>query len=203
MLDVLNLDRTLQGPFDIAFRIEGDTPALQLNAIRLNAGSKQALDIKADGKMLFGDWSRKDPLDSLDLSIDIYSHTTQAFGSFFHEQWPDVGGLKMHARIHSHAGKHRIDDYSLTTLEGASVQVSMTGSAADLTIFEAPFVSDMQVTFVAQGADTADLNRLFGLGENVIPPIGAFKVELEFTGNDDTIIVKNVRARAGSRMYCR
>ncbi len=199
MLDVLDFDRPLEGPLDIAFRIEGDTPALQLNAIRLRAGSKQGLDIKADGKMLFGDWSRKDPLDSLDLSIDVYSHTTQALESFFREQWPDVGGLKMHARIHSLAGKHRIDDYSLTTLEGASVQLSMTGSAADLTIFPAPFIHDIQATFVAQGADTADLNSLFGLGENIIPPVGAFKAELEFTGNDDAITVQNVRARAGSQ----
>ena len=199
VLDALDFDRPVEGPLDIAFRIEGDTPALQLNAIRLRAGSKQGLDIKADGKMLFGDWSRKDPLDSLDLSIDVYSHTTQALESFFREQWPDVGGLKMHARIHSLAGKHRIDDYSLTTLEGASVQLSMTGSAADLTIFPAPFIHDMQATFVAQGADTADLNSLFGLGENIIPPVGAFKAELEFTGNDDAITVQNVRARAGSQ----
>jgi len=199
VLDVLDLDMPLQGPFDIAFKIQGDTPALQLNAIRLKAGSQQALQITADGKMLFGDWSRDDPLESLDITLDAYSHTTQAIASLFHEEWPTLGALKMHARVHTLAGKHRIDDYSLRTVEGASVQVAMTGNAADLTVFPALFTDGMQLTLVVQGADTADLNKLLGLNGKFIPTVGAFKVESEITGSDATVIVKNVRARAGSK----
>ena len=199
VLGVLDLDLSLQGPFDIAFKIQGDTPALQLNAIHLKAGTEKALSITAKGNMLFGDWSKKDPLESLDLSIDAYSHTTQAMASFVGEDWPELGALNVHARVHTVAGKHRFDDYSLRTVKDASVQVTMTGMAADLTIFPALYYDGIEIDIVAQGTDTAALNKIFGLGENVIPAIGLFKAESQMTGNDDTVHIRNVRAQAGSK----
>ena len=65
-LATVGLDLPLSGPLDLGFRIAGDTPALQLNDIRLVAGTNRALVIKAVGSLDFGDWAQADPLKDID-----------------------------------------------------------------------------------------------------------------------------------------
>lgn len=198
--EAVNLDVAMEGPLRLRFKIQGDTPALQLNAIELAAGSDKALQLNATGHAQFGDWSREDPLQSLALLIDADSHDTQALGRFLQtDGLPEMGALKLHGRVHTVAGKHRVDDFYLRTVKAAAVQVALTGSVSDLILFPAPMLKGLELDFVAQGEDTAALNPLFGLKPARIPSIGNFKIVSTVTGSNKSIYIANTRINAGHK----
>ncbi len=200
ILQAVDLDLALDGPLQLQFKIQGDTPALQLNAIKLAAGSNKALRIDATGNMRFGDWSRDDPLQSLDLLVDADSHDTQALGRFSTvDGLPEMGALKLHGRVHTVAGRHRVDDFSLSTVKSAPVQIALTGIASDLTLFPAPLLDGLQLEFLGQGDDTAALNTLFDLKPAWIPPIGAFRVVSTVSGSKKIISITDTRIEGGSK----
>ena len=58
MAERAGLDLFLSGPLDLAFRIEGDTQALQLNQVKLSAGSEDKTLIGATGHLDFRDSRR-------------------------------------------------------------------------------------------------------------------------------------------------
>lgn len=199
-LRTVDLDLALDGPLHVQFEIQGDTPALQLNAIKLAAGNDQALRIDAAGDVLFGDWSRDDPLQSLDLLIDAGSRDSRILGRFAQtEVLPEMGALKLHGHLHTVAGKHRVDDFYLRTDKSAPVQVALTGSASDLTLFPAPLLAGLRLDFVGQGDDTAALNALFDLAPPWIPPVGGFKVTSTLTGGNKSVNITDTRIDAGSK----
>ncbi|MFZ0468214.1 MAG: hypothetical protein WAL92_04790, partial [Thiogranum sp.] len=199
-LGAVGLDLPLGGPLDLGFRIEGDTPALQLNAIRLVAGTDRALLIKAVGGLHFGDWAQKDPLEDVDLEIDGYSHTTAALGKFAGGgTLPELGALEAHARVRTVSGKHRVDDFSLRTVKGAAVQVALKGSASSLAVMPKPALTGVQLELLGKGGDTAALNHLFKLRGEWIPPAGAFELRSRITGSDQAITVGETRMFAGKK----
>jgi hypothetical protein len=56
MAEAVGIYLPLEGPLDITYRIEGDTIALQLNEIVLDAGEKTGVHLGVNGQFLFGDW---------------------------------------------------------------------------------------------------------------------------------------------------
>ncbi len=188
----------LSGPLHLAFRIEGDTPALAFNAIDLSAGSKRAVSLTAAGNLQFGSWERRDPLDSVDLIVAAYSRTTQALAKLLGTTaLPELGGLAARGRVHTVAGKHRVDDIDLQTLKGAAVNVKVTGSAATLVVLPRPALADIALELVGSGSDTAKLNRVLGLAHEPIPPLGAFELHSRISGSDTRLTVDGTNLVAG------
>ena len=199
-LDAVGLDLPLGGPLDLGFRIEGDTPALELNAIRLVAGTAKAVLIKAGGDLRFGDWAQQDPLKDIDLEVDGYSHTTAALGTFTGGgTLPELGALQAHTRVRTVSGKHQLDDFSLSTVKGAAVQVALTGSASSLDVMPKPALRGIQLELVGKGRDTAALNRLFNLRGDLIPSAGAFELRSRITGSDQAITIGETHVVAGEK----
>ena len=188
----------LSGPLQLAFRIEGDTPALALNAVKLSAGSKRAVSFTAEGRLQFGSWTRSDPLDSLDLKVAAYSRTTQTLGKLLGTTaLPELGGLAARGRVHTVAGKHRIDDIALHTLKGAAVKVDVTGSAADLVVLPRPALAGLQLQLAGSGSDTVVLNSLLALTDKPIPSLGAFQVRSRISGSDTQLTIDRTDLVAG------
>jgi hypothetical protein len=185
LTEAVGLDMPLSGPLNLAFRIEGDTPALALKAIRLSAGTKRAVSLTAEGDLQFGSWERRDPLDSLDLKLAAYSHTTQALGKLLGTAaLPELGALEAHGRLYTVGGKHRVDDIALRTQKGAAVNLNVTGSATELIVLPRPAVAGIQLQLASGGADTAILNKVLALAQKPIPSLGAFKLRSRIRGSD-------------------
>jgi hypothetical protein len=194
----VGLQLPLSGPLNLTFRIEGDTPALALNAIQLSAGSKRAVSLTADGNLQFGSWARPDPLDSLDLRVDAHSRTTQALGKLLGTAaLPELGGLAARGRVHTVAGKHRVDDIALQTLKGAAVNVKVTGSAAALVVLPRPALAGIELQLAGSGADTASLNSVLALADKPIPSLGAFEVHSRISGSDTLLNIDGTEVAAG------
>lgn len=199
-LGAVGLDLPLSGPLDLGFRIAGDTPALQLNDIRLVAGTNRALVIKVGGSLGFGDWAQADPLKDIALEIDGYSRTTAALGKITDGgALPELGALEAHGRVRTVSGKHRLDGFSLRTVKSAAVQVAVTGSASNLDVLPKPALTGIQLELVGKGGDTAALNRLFSLRREWIPPAGAFELRSRITGSDQAITIGETHLVAGNK----
>ena len=194
----VGLDVPLSGPLNLAFRIEGDTPALALNAVRLSAGSKQAVSLTAEGNLQFGSWARQDPLDSLDLKLGAYSHTTRALGKLLGTAaLPELGALQARGRVHTVAGKHRIDDLAVHTVKGAALNVDLTGSATELVVLPRPGVAGIQLQLAAGGSDTSLLNHTLALAQRPIPSLGAFELRSRISGSDTRLNIDRTDFTAG------
>lgn len=199
-LGTVGLDLPLGGPLDLGFRIEGDTPALELNAIRLVAGTGRAVLIKAGGGLRFGDWAQQDPLKDIDLEVEGYSHSTAALSTLTGGgTLPELGALQAHTRVRTVSGKHQLDDFSLSTVKGAALQVALTGSASRLDVMPKPALSGIQLELVGKGGDTAALNRLFNLRGDLIPAAGAFELRSRITGSDQAITIGETHVVAGEK----
>ncbi|MGW8310609.1 MAG: hypothetical protein ACWGNB_06050 [Thiogranum sp.] len=199
-LGAVGLELPLGGPLDLGFRIEGDTPALELNAIRLVAGTGKAVLIKAGGGLRFGDWAQQDPLKDIDLEVEGYSHSTAALSTLTGGgTLPELGALQAHTRVRTVSGKHQLDDFSLSTVKGAALQVALTGSASRLDVMPKPALSGIQLELVGKGGDTAALNRLFNLRGDLIPPAGAFELRSRITGSDQAITIGETHVVAGEK----
>ncbi len=129
MAQRLGLDLLLAGPAASTFRIEGDTEALRLERIKATAGKKQTLRLSAGGQVHFRDWGLQDPLQRLNLGLQLSSRDTRALARLLDTELPELGALSAKARLQTVSNRHRIIDFQPRTAKRAPVTVSLSGAA--------------------------------------------------------------------------
>ncbi len=192
----LGLDLPLSGAMNLALRIEGESQALALNKINLMVGEEAALHVSAQGQLSFGRWDLVNPLQTVDLNVQVNTHNTQALGQMLGLSMPELGGLEAKARLHTRAGKHRLDNVHVQSYTGAPVQVLLTGSVNNVILFPQPTMRSIQLKVEVAAADTAQLNVVFG-PKDWIPAIGPFEASTVITGSDRQLQVDDVVIVAG------
>ena len=98
MGECLGVNLPIEGPLQVKFRIEGDTKSLKLN--------KNGFQVGAKGSLLFGDWSLLDPLQNIELHIQVNSPDTQSLSVAINQQLPELVKLTAQAHLHTVSGKH-------------------------------------------------------------------------------------------------
>ena len=173
---------SIEDPLNLTYRIQGDTQALQLNNIDFSAEKKDGDQISATGKILFGDWDKADPMESIDMLVNVKNHNTQTLGSIIGKELPELGAIKAKARIHTVSQIHRIDDIQVQVGKAKPLLIKATGSADKIIFFPELSLEEIKLLVTASGNDTADLTELFSL-EKPIPSMGSFKASAKITGN--------------------
>jgi len=193
----VGLDLPLDGPLDLTFRIEGDTQALQLNQVRLSAGRDDKTFIDAKGHLDFRDWDQEDPLNSIDLVIEMRGRDTGFLSAWTEQNFPATA-YNVSARLHTVSGQHRIDDYVQNTPAGEPLNISETGSVDRVTFFPEFDMRGIRVDLKAHTDDIATLNTLFDLDDS-IPAIGPLDLSLRYTGSDEKLYISDFSLTAGER----
>ncbi len=191
----VGLDLPLKGPLDLAFRIEGDTEALQLNQFRLSAGRDDRTFIGAKGRLDFRDWNQKDPLHSIDLAIEMRGRDTGFLRAWTEQDFPEMA-YSARGRLHTVAGQHRFDDYVQKTPAGEPLTISETGSVDRVIFFPEFDLQGIHVDVKAHTDDTSKLNALFGLNDR-IPAIGPLDLRMRYTGSDEKLLFSDFSLGAG------
>ena len=194
----LGLEVPAFGPLDLNFRIEGSTPALKLNQIKLTAGREEGVHLGAQGQMSFGDWNQADPLESIDLEMQAQSHTARALSTWIGHKLPELGKLSAEARLHTVSGGNRLEQIHIGTSESAPLQVTVTGSAEKVTLLPELRVQEIKLVGQASTDDTEKLNRVFGLTDEV-PSIGPFKAQARIAGDEKNLVIDEVSMAAGKK----
>jgi hypothetical protein len=196
MGDRVGFELPIAGPLRMAYRIEGDTQALRLEQIDLNAGDRKALSVTATGQIFFRDWDQDDPLQTINLNLQAASHDTASLGALFGQQLPELGALSAKARVQTVSGRHRIKDFQLSTAKSATLVVSLEGLADDLLLLPHMAVEGIQLKAQASAADSARLNAVFGL-EEAVPAIGPVTAQARISGTDRQLVINDVSVTAG------
>jgi hypothetical protein len=195
MAERAGLELPLDGPLDLRYRIEGDTQALRLNQIKLAAGRADGAALKADGGIAFREWGREDPIDTIDLLVDLHGQNTAFVSALVDQDLPPMA-YRAQARIHTVAGKHRIDDYRFTTSESEPLEISSTGHAESVTFFPEFGIQGINVKHSSRTNDLASLNKLFKL-DRKIPAIGPLELQATYTGTDKKLLISDIDANVG------
>ncbi len=193
----LGVELPLAGPADASYRIEGDTQALRLEQIRLAAGEKKAIQLSAKGQVHFRDWEQSDPLQMINLRLQVNSADSKALGKALGTELPELGALSASARLQTVSNRHQIKDFQLQTAKGARVTVALSGAADHVVLLPEPLVEDIALSASASTADVARLNALFGW-HDAVPVIGPAKASARVSGNDQTLSVSDVSVTAGN-----
>ncbi len=193
----VGLDLPLKGPLDLAFRIEGDTEALQLNQVKLSAGRDDKTHISAKGRLDFRDWDQKDPLNSIDLAIEMKGRDTGFLKAWTEQDFPEIA-YSAGGRLHTVSGQHRFDDYVQKTPAGEPLNISETGRVERVIFFPEFDLQGIHVELKAHTDDIAMLNTLFSLDDR-IPAIGPLDLSLRYTGSDEKLFISDVSLTAGQQ----
>ena len=178
----VGLDLPIDDPLNLIYRIQGDSQALQLNNIDFSAEKKDGDQISATGKILFGDWGKADPMESIDMLVNVKNHNTQTLGSIIGKELPELVAIKANARIHTVSQIHKIDDIQVQVGQVKPLLIKATGSADKIIFFPELSLEEIKLLVTASGNDTAALTELFSL-EKPIPSMGSFKASAKITGN--------------------
>ncbi|MDA3915645.1 MAG: AsmA family protein [Deltaproteobacteria bacterium] len=182
----VGLDLPIEDPLNLTYRIQGDTQALQLNNIDFSAGKKDGDQISATGKILFGDWDKADPTESVDMLVNVKNYNTQTLGSIIGKELPELGAIKANARLHTVSQIHRIDDIQVQVGKAEPLLIKATGSADKIIFFPETSIEGVTLLATAAGEDTAALTDIFSL-ETVIPSMGSFKASAKITENQQKL----------------
>ena len=193
----LGLDLPLKGPLDLAFRIEGDTQALQLNQVRLSAGRDDKTFIGAKGRLDFRDWDQTDPLNSIDLAIELRGRDTGFLRAWSEQNLPRMA-YSARGRLHTVSGQHRFDDYVQQTPAGEPLIISETGSVDRVIFFPEFDLQGIRVDLKAHTDDISTLNTLFDLNDR-IPSIGPLDLSISYSGTDEKLFLSNLSLTAGQQ----
>ena len=191
----VGLDLPLAGPLDLTFRIEGDTEALQLNRLKLSAGRDDKTLFAAQGHLEFRDWAQADPLDKIDLALEMRGRDTGFLEAWGKQELPAMA-YNASARLHTVAGKHRLDDFVENTPPGEPLQTSLTGRAEQVTLFPEFSLTGIHVDLKASTDDISTLNTLFSLN-NSIPAIGPLELAFSYSGTNTKLLLDNFSLTAG------
>ncbi|MFQ5644326.1 MAG: AsmA-like C-terminal region-containing protein [Thiogranum sp.] len=191
----VGLDLPLEGPLELVFRIEGDTEALQLNQVRLSAGRDDKTFIGAKGRLDFRDWEKKDPLNSIDLAIELKGRDTGFLRAWTEQDLPETA-YSARGRLHTVAGRHRFDDYVQNTPAGEPLNISETGSVDQVIFFPEFDLQGINVDVKASTNNIATLNTLFSLDDR-IPAIGPLKLSFNYSGTDEKLFLRDFSLTAG------
>jgi hypothetical protein len=178
----LDLNIPQQTPLYISYNISGDTNALAFNNINLLIGSKDHDEIRANGKMLFGNWNQSDPLKHIDLTVELKTKNIHEFGKNIKRQLPNLGPANAKCRIHTLSGKHRVDNIHIEAGTLEPLKLLLTGSVDHFSILPEPALAGIELLVTASGKDTSDITDIFFLKKS-IPPLGNFKAKAKISGS--------------------
>ena len=193
----IGLDLPLKGPLGLVFRIEGDTQALQLNQVRLSAGRDDKTFISAKGRLDFRDWDQTDPLNSIDLAIELRGRDTGFLRAWTEQNFPKTA-YSARGRLHTVSGQHRFDDYVQKTPAGEPLNISETGSVDRVIFFPEFDLQGIHVDLKAHTDDISTLNTLFDLNDR-IPSIGPLDLSISYSGTDEKLFLSNFSLTAGQQ----
>ncbi len=201
MAERAGLELPLNGALDLKYRIEGDTQALQLNQITLSARDTRATLLSATGQIRFREWDREDPLKAVDLVVDYSARDAGILRAWVEQEFPPLA-YSAHARFHTVAGQHRIDDFRFTTAAGEPLVVSDTGSAERVTFLPEFSLEGIRIDSSMKTDDVARLNKLFKLDDK-IPALGPLAFRATVTGTDRKLLIDDVLLTAGQESALR
>lgn len=140
----MNLDAAMEGPMHLDYRIEGDTEALELNRIKLDAGDKKQLSLNATGNLGFGDWSSADPIKTINLELKGNSADTAAFARLAGAKLPELGALAFSAETRTISGKHRLENLLVHTTGRVPYKLKASGSASQFLLLPGLVIDGLQ-----------------------------------------------------------
>lgn len=196
----VDLDLPLNGPINIRFFISGDTPALLFHDIALEAGQKEALIIKANGLLQFGDGTNDDPLDVIEMSLQMNSHTTASFAQLIHSPTlPELGPLVLNANIKTTNGRHVINQFHLKTAQHKAITIDISGGASSLSFLPHLTVDGIHLEAQTTGKDITKFTQLFGVDPKSVPKLGSFSLSSKLSGSHEQLLVNNTKIVIGKK----
>ena len=186
------------GPLDVNFRIEGSTPALQLNQIKLTGGRVKGVRMAAQGHISFGDWDQVDPFETIDLKLEAQSLTSQPLSPWIGQELPQLGPLKAAAHLHTVSGRHRLDELQIRAGKSSGLAVAVSGSARHVVLVPELRLREIKLDASGSTDDISKLNAVFGL-QDAIPSIGPLEAQAHISGDDRKLLVDNVSVAAGEK----
>ncbi|MCK5662278.1 MAG: AsmA family protein, partial [Thiotrichaceae bacterium] len=201
----VDLDLPLKGPITISFSISGDTSALLFHNIALEAGQKEALIIKANGLLQFGNWAKDDPLETIEMTVQMNSHTTASFAQLIHSTTlPEFGPLALKANIKTTNGQHAVSQFHLKTVKSKTdknnaVSIDITGGASSLSFLPDLSVDGIHLKAQAKGKDITRLTQLFGIDSKSVPALGSFALSSDLSGSHKQLLVNNTKIVIGKK----
>lgn len=200
MTQSVDLDIPVKGPMNIRFFISGDTPALLFHNIALEAGQKEALIIKANGLLQFGDWANDDPLDVIEMSLQINSRTTASFAQLIHSPTlPELGPLALNANIKTSNGQHVIKQFHLKTDKHKAITIDISGGASSLSFLPHLTVDGIHLKAQTKGKDITKFTQLFGVDPKSVPALGSFVLSSKLSGSHKQLLVNNTKIVIGKK----
>jgi len=145
----------------------------------------------------FRDWDQKDPLNSIDLAIEMKGRDTGFLSAWAEQNFPAMA-YNARGRLHTVAGKHRFDDYVQSTPAGEPLIISETGRVDNVVFFPEFDLQGIHVDLKAHTDDIATLNTLFSLDDS-IPAIGPLELSFSYSGTDEKLFLSNFSLTAGQQ----
>ncbi|MDX2507308.1 MAG: AsmA family protein [Gammaproteobacteria bacterium] len=196
----IELGSPVKGPMNINFSISGDAPALLFHNIALEAGQKEALIINANGLLQFGDWAKDDPLEVIEMSIQINSRTTADFVQLIQSPTlPELGPLALNAIIKTTNGQHAIKQILLKTDKNRAITIDITGGVNRLSFLPNLAVDGIHLKAQTKGKDITKLIQLFGVDPKSAPALGSFALSSELSGSHKKLLINNTKITIGKK----
>ncbi len=196
----VELDLPIKGPITTSFSISGDTSAMLFHNIALEAGRKEALIIKANGLLQFADWAKDDPLEAIEMSVQMNSHTSASFAQLIHSTTlPEFGPLALKANIKTTNGQHAVSQFHLKADKNKAVSIDITGGAGSLSFLPELSVDGIQLKAQTKGKDITRFTQLFGIDSKSVPSLGSFTLSSELSGSHKQLLVNNTKIVIGKK----
>jgi hypothetical protein len=195
----LDVELPLDVPLALKHRIEGDTRALALRQVALEIGARgQRPRIDASGEILFGDWDRPDPLQSVDVTLSTAFADSRAVAALTGIALPELGPLRASARLRTRDGKHRLQAIDLNAGGPTGIELGASGVIERVSLFPQPGVAGIDLRVTASATDSAALNSVFGL-DNAIPALGPVSASAKLSGSDTSITIDDLNLSGGRK----
>ena len=158
------------GPVKATFELTGSTDALALNRVTVSAGSKEGLNVSAQGKIGRLSLAPKRTARQLDFQLTARAPTLQALSTFIDRSLPDQGPVEVTAQLRDRSGGLMLDN--LRFLIGTRVKplLQASGTIEDRTTHG---VSAFRAVF-----ETSTANVLAYFLKRPMPDLGPMKVDL-------------------------
>ena len=178
----VGIDLPLKGPMNVIFDINGDTQALQLKKIDLSAGQKDDIQVNATGQIMFGSWDQADPLDHVDIAVQMESPDTKFLEGVVGKEFPNLGKVEAKARLKTVSKVHGIDDIQVGIGKAGPLALTIAGSIDQISLLPRFAADKINLAITATGDDLAVLADIFSV-ELSIPENNGFNIHGQIIGN--------------------
>lgn len=158
------------GPVKAAFELTGSTDSLALNRVKVTAGSKEGLNVSAQGKIGRMSFAPKRTARQLDFQLTAQAPTLQALSTFIDRSLPDQGPVEVTAQLLDRNGGLMLDNLRLLIGTRVNPMLQATGTIEDRTTHG--------VTAFKVVLETSAASVLAYFLKRPMPDLGPMKVDL-------------------------